>query len=361
MIDLERHIELLLLDNDCVIVPGLGGFVAHHVDARYDEREHLFLPPLRTLGFNAKLRMNDSLLAQSYIEAYDISYPEATRRIEEEVAELRQHLENDGHYELNGIGELFLNSDGNFEFEPCEAGILTPELYGLCGVEISHVDETAVLFERDDETLGAIAEDKLKIQGNGEGRDHVSKSEKDGDNDRRISIRVSLIRDAVAVAAALIAFFVVSTPLGNSDKNDAALSTSTGMLLKVMPKAFVLDSPAQESLEGQVVPTTEEKLQIRSNENKEKGKESINHQRAMSNTQNASWCLVLASHVPLENANVFVNHLHAAGHVEARVFTRANINKVVYGNYVTAEQAHQALMQLRGENDFQNAWVYEIK
>ena len=30
VIELERHIEILLLDNDCVIVPGLGGFMAHH-------------------------------------------------------------------------------------------------------------------------------------------------------------------------------------------------------------------------------------------------------------------------------------------------------------------------------------------
>ena len=91
---LERHIEILLLSNDCVIVPGLGGFMAHHVDARYDETDGTFLPPLRTLGFNPRLTMNDSLLVQSYIEAYDISYPEALRRIEAEVAEIRQHLES---------------------------------------------------------------------------------------------------------------------------------------------------------------------------------------------------------------------------------------------------------------------------
>ena len=100
MIELERHIEILLLSNDCVIVPGFGGFMAHHVDARYDEQENLFLPPQRTIGFNPQLTLNDSLLAQSYIEAYDISYPEALRRIEDEVRELRQHIECNGSYEL---------------------------------------------------------------------------------------------------------------------------------------------------------------------------------------------------------------------------------------------------------------------
>ena len=29
MIELAKHIEVLLLENDCVIVPGLGGFIAH--------------------------------------------------------------------------------------------------------------------------------------------------------------------------------------------------------------------------------------------------------------------------------------------------------------------------------------------
>lgn len=61
MIELDRHIEILLLSNDCVIVPDFGGFMAHHVDARYDEADGTFLPPLRTLGFNPQLKMNDSL------------------------------------------------------------------------------------------------------------------------------------------------------------------------------------------------------------------------------------------------------------------------------------------------------------
>jgi hypothetical protein len=89
-----------------VIIPDLGGFMAHHMDARYDDEEQLFLPPYRTLGFNPQLKINDSLLVQSYIEAYDISYPEALRRIEGEVEELCQHINNQGHYELTDIGTL---------------------------------------------------------------------------------------------------------------------------------------------------------------------------------------------------------------------------------------------------------------
>ena len=92
MMELERHIEVLLLSNDCVIVPGLGGFVAHHVQAQYDERDHSFIPPTRTLGFNPQLVINDSLLVQSYIDTFDISYPEALNSIEQEVKTIKGYL-----------------------------------------------------------------------------------------------------------------------------------------------------------------------------------------------------------------------------------------------------------------------------
>ena len=45
MIELAQHIEVLLLENDCVIVPGLGGFVAHYTPAMRVAEENVFLPP----------------------------------------------------------------------------------------------------------------------------------------------------------------------------------------------------------------------------------------------------------------------------------------------------------------------------
>ena len=57
MIELAQHIEALLLENDCVIVPGFGGFVAHYAPATHVKEENLFLPPTRTIGFNPQLKL----------------------------------------------------------------------------------------------------------------------------------------------------------------------------------------------------------------------------------------------------------------------------------------------------------------
>ena len=40
MIELARHIEILLLENDCVIIPDFGVFIAHYQPARYIKEEN---------------------------------------------------------------------------------------------------------------------------------------------------------------------------------------------------------------------------------------------------------------------------------------------------------------------------------
>ena len=85
MFELTRHIESLLLRNDCVIVPHLGGFVTSFRPARWVREENLFLPPTRSVGFNAHLTINDGLLTQSYMQAADVSYPDAQRLVERDV------------------------------------------------------------------------------------------------------------------------------------------------------------------------------------------------------------------------------------------------------------------------------------
>lgn len=242
MIEINRHIEILLLSNDCVIVPGFGGFMAHHVDARYDGRDNMFLPPLRTVGFNPQLTMNDSLLALSYVETYDISYPEALRRIEDEVVEIRQSLENEGKFEIENIGMLFLNEDGNISFEPCEAGILTPTFYGLGGFDmlpIAQIDNGEQQNENQNVAMTVnLAKDEQPVKKEAEApatpaNNSVFIAEEE-EKAEFISIKKSWLRNMAAACIALIAFFTISTPLGSPTIEKSQIDT--GMLTRIMPK-----------------------------------------------------------------------------------------------------------------------------
>lgn len=328
VIELERHIEILLLSNDCVIVPDLGGFMAHHVDAHYDETDGMFVPPIRTLGFNPQLKMNDSLLVQSYIEAYDISYPEALRRIESEVAELRSHLETAGQYELNDIGLLRLNSEGKLEFEPCEAGILTPELYGLSSFEMAPLTEEVPLTAADAD-------------------------EAEFPQEKAITIKMSWLRGVAVAAAAIIAFLMISTPVSNSDaitdaQQSSFINISSARHQPVSPQA---DMPA--------VPVTEE-ADLPVIEEMEMPETTATETAANS----GDFCIVMASQVSERNAKSFISQLEEKGYGEARILVSGakHIRRVVYGTYESEAQAASTLRQLRSESRlFRDTWIMEIK
>lgn len=115
---LDQHISDLLLEHDCVIIPGFGGLVANPVSARVDRLQHRFRPPSKEIGFNRNLSNNDGLLANQLVSALEISYSEANLQIEAYVRQLQQKLKNSGTVKLTGIGTLFLDRNQRYRFEP---------------------------------------------------------------------------------------------------------------------------------------------------------------------------------------------------------------------------------------------------
>lgn len=364
VIELDRHIEILLLSNDCVIVPGLGGFMAHHAEARYDEEDHTFLPPLRTLGFNPQLTMNDSLLVQSYVEAYDMSYPEALRRIEDEVNELKQHLENEGRYDLNDIGVLTTNEDGKYIFSPCEAGILTPGLYGLSSFEMAPLGEPAkqqkipaLVVEATEEApkTSAILETP-EIPEDPE----TPIPEAETEEERAIVIKMSWVRNAVAVAAAVLAFFLMTTPVTNSENSHQSIGNlNNSILVGMMPKdsniekidISKIDTPKPVVKNNSVAPVKEVAKTVT----------KADTASVAATSQKPFYCIVLASYISKKNANAFVEELQQKGYAEAKVFVRNNVTRVIYGNFGTVNEAYNKLNRIQKRKGLEEAWVLKVK
>lgn len=367
VIELERHIEILLLDNDCVIVPDLGGFMAHYSEAHYDDSDQMFLPPSRTLGFNPALKMNDSLLAQSYIEAYDISYPEALKRIEDEVNELRQHIENEGYYELNDIGVLRVNEYGSYEFEPCEAGILTPALYGLSSVEIDPLESIAPAFV---ETNTRPV--KIETATDSETKEEKAREVKmtsplfdEDDNDDKVHIRVSVLRNIAAAAIAIFVFFLISTPLNNgSHKEMSMLNMNTETLTRILPKTTVQGVAEVKGITAKELNKKEEKaIQKSEVENLETSSSFVSeNQEVKPEEQNLPYyTIVLASHVSKKNAAAYVEKLHKAGFNEAQVYSGRSTTRVIFNQYKSEAEAYGALHEMREYTEFNDAWVYKVE
>lgn len=333
-----------------MVVPDFGGFMAHRIASRYADEDHAFLPPLRTLGFNPQLKMNDSVLVQSYVEAYDISYPEALKRIELEVEELKRLLGEHGSYTMEDLGILTVNQDGNYEFTPCEAGILSPTLYGLGSFNFCRLKDA-----------GAVVEEKPQEPAADETAENeeaplslIEFTDSEKEDTRVIEIKMSWIRNAVAVAAAVVAFFLIATPIANSDLNTRTMSQLQGQLLyKLMPQ------------DTNVVPA-EPVLDVRQTAESETAEAQPQQASAAPAATKAvaddkPYCIVLASQVKESNAEAYVEQLHKKGYQEASVYIYKNIVRVIYGSYQTEADARRQLKAMNSKEGFEEAWIYKKK
>lgn len=304
--------------------------------------------------------MNDSLLALSYVESYDISYPEALRRIESEVAEIKQTLENKGIYEFKGLGNISLNGDGNYEFEPWEAGILTPELYGLGGVDIlpvaqiSNANEQEAQNNFNSKTSAEEVDSQSDVYASGQSNSNsifVANEEENEDeaNAEFISIRKSWLRNFAAACIAIVAFFTLSTPLGNPTIQKSQIDT--GMLTRILPKETTKTSHELVLTGGSGTPEAKQTSNIN------KPAEDIEINTPLT----TYYSIVLASRVTKRNAANYVELLQGKGFKDARVLITNNNVKVIYGTYSTEREAYTALNRLHGNEAFADGWITKVK
>ncbi|MFN5305929.1 MAG: SPOR domain-containing protein [Bacteroidota bacterium] len=128
---ITRLIEELLFANDCVIVPGFGGFVGKAVPANLNRENHTFLPPSKRIAFNGQLTHNDGLLAAALAKAYHIKFEEADARVQSFSRELQNTLLREKQFIFGRIGSFLQRDSLGAQFEPSSDINFLPEAYGL--------------------------------------------------------------------------------------------------------------------------------------------------------------------------------------------------------------------------------------
>lgn len=363
MISLARHIELLLLDHDCVIVPGLGGFIANHADAQYaGGEEHLFLPPYRTIGFNQQLQVNDGLLVQSYMTAYDTSYPSANLQMEKDLEKMMYELEMRGEYELENIGTLKKGLNQNISFIAPETGALTPSLYGLYSYEMKSLQH--VIKEKDiQRTLQNAASMHIAKKD-----DELEQIDTTPRKDVVIHFNRHWIDFGISAAAAVLLFFCFSylTMKGVNKGSDTVVAA-----FPAIDKVTAKPTPAVKTAEthkatikktGIAQPT---KIQTKSTPTLSADVPAQTQQKiettAPAKVNKGKFTIVLATYVSQDNAERYINTLAKDGFDQARYVKNGKVSRILYSNYADEVAAQQALMSLRKQSsEFSEAWILEL-
>ena len=358
MIELAQHIETLLLENDCVIVPGFGGFVAHYSPATRVKEENIFLPPTRTIGFNPQLKLNDGVLVQSYMSAYDTSFADASRIVEKEVNEFIGLLHEEGKAHLDNIGEIHYNIYGNYEFVPYDYKITTPSLYGLDSFEIH---ELSALQQKEKVLIPTYPEKEKKTF--------------------EISINRAYLRNAAAMIAAIVLFFAFSTPVENTDvqKNNYAQLLPSELFEQIEKQSvaitpvYVKNDAAQQakkfSASSASTKTSSAKKHTTDKAKTSKPiavrevevvkQETATPAPAVKSQESANhpFHIIVAGGISLKDAEVIANQLKSKGFADAKALNTDDKVRVSISSFNNRDEATKQLLELRKNETYKNAWL----
>ena len=117
---LDHHLHRLFLDHDCIVVPGLGGFVCNRKPAKYDDSRQELIPPSRSILFNERIVHHDGVLVQSIARKLQISLDEALVQVEAESAALKAEMQGGKTVRIQQVGRLFFGEQGHMMFMPDE-------------------------------------------------------------------------------------------------------------------------------------------------------------------------------------------------------------------------------------------------
>ena len=358
MIELAQHIETLLLENDCVIVPGFGGFVAHYSPATHVKEENIFLPPTRIIGFNPQLKLNDGVLVQSYMSAYDTSFADANRIVEKEVNEFIGLLHEEGKAHLDNIGEIHYNIYGNYEFIPYDYKITTPSLYGLDSFEIH---ELSALQQKEKVLIPTYPEKEKKTF--------------------EISINRAYLRNAAAMIAAIVLFFAFSTPVENTDvqKNNYAQLLPSELFEQIekqsvaitpvyvkndaaqQAKKFSASSASTKTSSAKKHTTDKAKTSkpIAVREVKVVKQETAAPAPAVKSQESANhpFHIIVAGGISLKDAEAIATQLKSKGFADAKALNTDGKVRVSISSFNNRDEATKQLLELRKNETYKNAWL----
>ena len=121
----------LLYEYECVVIPGLGGFLTRDHPAYIHPIKHYFKPPHREIVFNPMLRTNDGLLLNYIARSEKLAYHDAKSRLDRFVVKCLEVLNEGKKINFRNIGNIQYNKEKQIIFEPDTNQNYLSESFGL--------------------------------------------------------------------------------------------------------------------------------------------------------------------------------------------------------------------------------------
>jgi len=139
-LDIGNHIKELLRLHDCVILPGLGGFVANYRPAEFNAARNTASPPSKHILFNTNLIHNDGLLYAHISEVTGYGYKDVQDLVLEYIEHIRRDTGKGSKFIIEGLGYFYSDSEKNIQFDEEAGNNFLLDSYGLPFIQYSEVE-----------------------------------------------------------------------------------------------------------------------------------------------------------------------------------------------------------------------------
>lgn len=154
---LSKMVKELILDNDKVVLPGLGCFTAEIIPASFSDKGYTINPPYRRLSFRS-MPDEGHLLAQLYARSNNIELQMADRIVREFITELKSVLFARKTVVFPGLGRLRATRENNVFFVADENLDIYPSGFGLEPVSLKNHQESREEVSAAMQNLASILE-----------------------------------------------------------------------------------------------------------------------------------------------------------------------------------------------------------
>lgn len=128
---IAKYVGDLLYNYECVVIPGLGGFLTNDKPASINTASNLFKPPFKQISFNAFLKTNDGLLINYVAREEGLEYKEAKEQVDRFVLMCDSALKDGKRINFHRIGCLYLNDNQQISFEQDNSVNYNADAFGL--------------------------------------------------------------------------------------------------------------------------------------------------------------------------------------------------------------------------------------
>ncbi len=357
-------VKSLLYRHNCVIIPNLGGFLAHQQSATIDPVSMLINPPYKHVTFNAQLTLNDGLLATKIADYLNINYSDAIKIIDEEVSNFQVTLRNNKVFTIAGLGSFELNLSNNLIFTPDKKANFLINSFGLEAIRLKPIGETkSTKIIHHVEPLISIDTNLIEEKG------IINKPRKRKGNGLMFTAIGSILIMVLALNAYIFLQEGNLTPIRN--KFD---ELNLGVKIKSVINQFSNSTTnTQSQAVVEVIPAITKKIELNSDSNNLTNDSLTNIPKTeITSTSNletnitGNYYIVAGAFKSMRKANKLLEALNNEGFTNAEIIEKPKSSAKKIKFYVTYNKfsnLNETNLELSKINESENpdAWIFEAK